>query len=84
VTQKVVPTGPWFAGLRNKNEFSVGLAGNGIVNPPIDVATHLSASTNSRNFGYYDDRQLDDTYNKMLRETDPEKQRAEMFRYASG
>ncbi len=83
VTQKVLPTGPWFAALRDKTDFSVGLAGNcnTIVNPPIDVATYLPASVNSRNYGYYEDPELLDTYNKMLRETDPEKQRQEMYRY---
>jgi peptide/nickel transport system substrate-binding protein len=83
VTQKVVPTGPWFAGLRDKNAFSVGLAGNcnAIVNPPVDVATYLPASINTRNYGYYEDPQLLDIYNRMLRETDPEKQRQEMYRY---
>ena len=83
VTQKVVPTGPWFAALRNKNEFSVGLAGNcnAIVNPPADVSTYLPASVNSRNYGYYEDAQLLDTYNKMLHETDLEKQRHLMFEY---
>ena len=83
VTQKVVPTGPWFAALRNKGEFSVGLAGNcnAIVNPAADVSTYLPASVNSRNYGYYEDPQLLDTYNKMLRETDPEKQKELMFQY---
>jgi peptide/nickel transport system substrate-binding protein len=83
VTQKVVPTGPWFAALRSKNDFSVGLAGNcnAIVNPASDVATYLPASVNSRNYGYYEDQPLLDTYNKMLRETDTTKQRQEMYRY---
>ena len=83
VTQKVVPTGPWFAALRNKNEFSVGLAGNcnAIVNPAADVSTYLPASVSSRNYGYYEDPQLLDTYNKMLRETDLEKQKGLMFQY---
>jgi peptide/nickel transport system substrate-binding protein len=84
VTQRVVPTGPWFAALRNPNDFSVGLAGNcnSVVNPAIDVATYLPASDNARNFGYYDDQELADTYEKMLRETDAEKQRNLMHRYA--
>jgi len=83
VTQKVVPTGPWFAGLRNKDEFSVGLAGNcnAIVNPAADVSSYLPASVNSRNYGYYEDPELLDTYNKMLRETDVEKQKRLMFQY---
>ena len=82
VTQKVVPTGPWFAAFRS-GDFTVGLAGNcnAIVNPPIDVSTYLPASVNSRNYGYYEDPELLDIYNKMLHETDPEKQRSLMFDY---
>jgi peptide/nickel transport system substrate-binding protein len=83
VTQRVVPTGPWFAALRNPNDFSVGLAGNcnSIVNPAIDVATYLPTSINSRNYGYYEDPQLIEIYEKMLHQTDPEKQRGEMHRF---
>ena len=82
VTQKVVPTGPWFAAFRS-GDFTVGLAGNcnAIVNPPIDVSTYLPASVNSRNYGYYEDPELLDIYNRMLHETDLEKQRSLMFDY---
>ena len=82
VTQRVVPTGPWFATLRS-GDFSVGLAGNcnSIVNPPIDVATYLPSSVNSRNYGYYEDPQLLDIYEKMLHETDADKQRGVMYQY---
>jgi peptide/nickel transport system substrate-binding protein len=75
VTQKVVPTGPWFATFRS-GDFDVGLAGNcnAIVNPVSDVATYLSASVNSRNYGYYEDPKLDGIYNKLLHETDATKQ----------
>jgi peptide/nickel transport system substrate-binding protein len=81
-TQKVVPTGPWFQAFRS-GDFSVGLAGNcnAIVNPAIDVSAFLPRSVNTRNFGYYEDPELLDTYNKMLRETDQEKQRRLMFEY---
>ncbi|HEV2186041.1 MAG TPA: hypothetical protein VGR70_02470, partial [Stellaceae bacterium] len=82
VTQKVVPTGPWFAAFRS-GDFTVGLAGNcnAIVNPPIDVSTYLPASVNSRNYGYYEDPELLDIYTKMLHETDLEKQRSLVFDY---
>jgi peptide/nickel transport system substrate-binding protein len=84
VTQKVVPTGPWFAAFRS-GDFTVGLAGNcnAIVNPAIDVSTYLPASINSRNYGYYEDPELLDIYNKMLRETDAEKQHREMYQYVN-
>jgi peptide/nickel transport system substrate-binding protein len=76
VTQKVVPTGPWFAAQRS-GDFSVVLAGNcnAIVNPVGDVSTYLPASVNSRNYGYYEDPRLLDVYNAMLHETDAAKQR---------
>ena len=80
VTQKVVPTGPWFAAQRS-GDFSVVLAGNcnAIVNPVSDVATYLPASVNSRNYGYYEDPQLLDIYNKILHEADATKQHAQMY-----
>jgi peptide/nickel transport system substrate-binding protein len=82
VTQKVVPTGPWFQTFRS-GDFSVGLAGNcnAIVNPVSDVATYLPASVNSRNYGYYEDPQLLDIYNKMLHETDTAQQRNLMLQF---
>jgi peptide/nickel transport system substrate-binding protein len=83
VTQKVEPTGPWFAALRG-GDFSVGLAGNchGIVNPLIDVQPYLPKSVNNANYGYYEDQTELDIYNRMLRETDPAAQRDLMFHYA--
>jgi len=82
-TQRVVPTGPWFATFRS-GDFTVGLAGNcqGVVNPPIDVETYLPRSVNQRNFGYYEDPQLLDVHEKLLREADLQKQRALMYQYA--
>jgi peptide/nickel transport system substrate-binding protein len=82
VTQRVVPTGPWFAALRS-GDFGVGLAGNchGIVNPPIDVETYLPKSVSAANYGYYEDPQELDIYEKMLHETDITKQRALMYQY---
>lgn len=83
VTQKVAPTGPWFAALRS-GDFDVGLAGNchGIVNPLIDIQTYLPKSVNKANFGYYEDAKEIDIYDKMLRETNPREQKALMYRYA--
>ncbi len=82
VTQRVVPTGPWFAALRS-GDFTVGTGGSchGIVNPPIDVQTWLPRSVSSANFGYYDDPKEIDLYDKMLHETDPTKQRADMWNF---
>jgi peptide/nickel transport system substrate-binding protein len=83
VTQRVEPTGPWFADFRSGN-FDAGLIGNchGIVNPLIDVQTYLPSSVNQANYGYYDDPKEVAIYDKMLRETDPTKQRAQMYDFA--
>ena len=82
-TQRVVPTGPWFAAFRS-GDFGVGLAGNchGIVNPPIDVETYLPRSVSAANYGYYEDPRELDIYEKMLHETDVKKQHDLMFQYA--
>ncbi|MBO0737342.1 MAG: hypothetical protein J2P48_12335, partial [Alphaproteobacteria bacterium] len=82
VTQRVVPTGPWFAALRS-GDFSVSTGGNchGIVNPLIDVQPWLPRSASNSNYGYYEDPQEFDIYDKMLRETDITKQRALMYQF---
>jgi peptide/nickel transport system substrate-binding protein len=82
VTQRVVPTGPWFASLRS-GDFAVSTGGNchGIVNPVIDVQTWLSHSISSQNYGYYEDPKADEIYNKMLHETDVTKQRALAYQF---
>ncbi|HEY1260967.1 MAG TPA: ABC transporter substrate-binding protein, partial [Stellaceae bacterium] len=82
VTQRVVPTGPWFAALRS-GDFSVSTGGNchGIVNPVIDVQTWLSHSISSQNYGYYEDPVEDAIYNKLLHETDVGKQRALAYQF---
>jgi peptide/nickel transport system substrate-binding protein len=82
VTQKVVPTGPWFATLRG-GDFDVGLAGNcqSIVNPVLDVHAYLPRSVNKSNYGYYEDQQELDLHEKMLHATDPKEQKALMLRF---
>jgi hypothetical protein len=82
VTQNVVPTGPWFAALRS-GDFSVSTDGSchGIVNPALDVQPWLPRSVSESNYGYYEDLQELDIYEKMLHETDLTKQRALMLQY---
>ena len=77
VTQRVVPTGPWFEAMRSGN-FSVVLAGNcqSLVNPLLDVQRYLP--NYAANYGQYEDQPLLDIYDKMLRETDANRQRALM------
>ena len=82
VTQRVVPTGPWFAALRS-GDFSVSTGGSchGIVNAVMDVQPWLPQSVSDANYGYYEDAKELDIYEKMLHETDLAKQRALMFQY---
>jgi peptide/nickel transport system substrate-binding protein len=80
VTQKVVPSGPWYEALRAGNfDVAVEAPGHGIVNPLLDVQKELGAS--SENYGGYDDKVADAIYDKMLHEPDPAKQHELMFEY---
>jgi peptide/nickel transport system substrate-binding protein len=82
VTQRVVPTGPWFAALRS-GDFSVSTGGSchGIVNPVIDVQPWLPRSVSNSNYGYYEDPQESEIYDKVLHETDITTQRALMYQF---
>jgi peptide/nickel transport system substrate-binding protein len=77
VTQRVVPTGPWFEAMRSGN-FDVVLAGNcqDIVNPLIDVQRYLP--NYAANYGQFEDQPELSLYDKMLHETDFTKQRGLM------
>ena len=78
-TQRVMPTGPWFEAFRQGN-FDVGVTGNcqSVVNPLLDVQCYLPGSVYAANYGNFEDPAEVDLYDKMLRETDPAKQRALM------
>ncbi len=82
VTQKVVPTGPWFDNMRAGN-FAVVLESNcqGVVNPLLDVGKVLPRSAYTENYGNFDDAKEVDIYQRMLREPDPAKQRVLMREY---
>ncbi|HEX5452399.1 MAG TPA: ABC transporter substrate-binding protein [Stellaceae bacterium] len=82
VTQRVLPTGPWFAALR-RGDFGAGLAGNcqGIVNPLLDVHAYLPHSVSASNYGYYEDPVELATYEKMLHSTDPKEQKSLMYQF---
>ena len=69
VTQRVLPTGPWFDAMRQGN-FDVVLAGNcqSVVNPLLDVQRYLP--NYAANYGQFDDQPELALYDKMLRETD--------------
>jgi peptide/nickel transport system substrate-binding protein len=80
VTQRVLPTGPWFEAMRN-GSFDVVLAGNcqSVVNPLLDVQRYLP--TYAANYGQFSDRPELELYDKMLRETDATRQRALMRQF---
>ena len=77
VTQKVVPTGPWFQGMRS-GEYDVVHYPicRATVNPLLDVGAYLPGS--DENYGYYDDPKETAIHEKMLHENDPQKQHALM------
>jgi peptide/nickel transport system substrate-binding protein len=76
VTQKVVPTGPWFDGMRTGN-FDVTMEANcqSVVNPVLDVGKYLPHTVFTENYGGYEDAAEIELYQKMLHEADPAKQR---------
>jgi peptide/nickel transport system substrate-binding protein len=79
VTQRVVPTGPWYESMRSGNfDVVVEASCNSVVNPLLDVQKYLPHTVFTENYGNYEDQQLIDLYQKMLRETDSAKQRALM------
>src|SRR5204863_9073628 len=82
VTQRVLPTGPWFEAMR-KGDFDVVLEapGHGMVNPLIDIQKALPASVDSENYGNYDDPQEIEVYDKILRETNPAGKRVLMRQF---
>jgi peptide/nickel transport system substrate-binding protein len=79
VTQRVLPTGPWFDAMRNGN-FDVVLEapGHGFVNPLLDIQKFLPESIDAENYAHYEDKTVVDLYEQMLHETDPAKQRNQM------
>jgi peptide/nickel transport system substrate-binding protein len=83
VTQRVVPTGPWFEGMRS-GKFDVVLEANchSVVNPPMDVQKMLPSSVDSENYGGYEDPKEVQIYEAMLHETDAKKQHALMYDFA--
>jgi peptide/nickel transport system substrate-binding protein len=79
VTQRVVPTGPWFESMRTGNfDVVVEASCNSVVNPLLDVQKYLPHEVFNENYGQYNDQAEIDIYQKMLHETDAGKQRALM------
>jgi peptide/nickel transport system substrate-binding protein len=83
VTQRVEPTGPWFAAERS-GKFDVVLQANchSVVNPLIDVQPYLSSSISKQNYGNYEDPKEQELYEKAMHETDPAAQKQLMFQFS--
>ena len=79
VSQKVLPTGPWFGAMRAA-DFSVVLESSCpvVVNPILDVQKYLPHELFVENYGYYKDPVAADIYDKMLHERDEARQRVLM------
>ena len=79
VTQRVLPTGPFFEGLRNGTfDVTVDFNCQAVVNPLLDVGKFLPHSVYTENYGNYEDQKEIDLYQQLLHETDFTKQRALM------
>ncbi len=80
VTQRVLPTGPFFDGLRHGTfDVTVDFNCQSVVNPLMDIAKFLPHTVYPENYGGYEDQKEIDLYDKLLHETDAAKQR-EMIR----
>jgi peptide/nickel transport system substrate-binding protein len=82
VTQKVLPTGPFFDGLRAGTfDVTVDFNCQGLVNPMLDIGKYLPHSVYEENYGNYEDQKVIDLYQAVLHENDPGKQRSLMREY---
>jgi peptide/nickel transport system substrate-binding protein len=79
--QKVLPSGPWYAGLRKTRDFDVAVAFNAqtVINPTIDVSKWIRDAGN--NYTNHTDDKATELYLEMLYENDPKKQFAKMRNY---
>jgi len=77
VTQRILPTGPWFAAMRAE-DFDVTVEGNcqNVVNPLADIGKYLPHTISPSNYGNFDDPNEVGLYNQILREPDKTKQKA--------
>jgi peptide/nickel transport system substrate-binding protein len=82
VTQRVLPTGPFYDGLRN-NTFDVTVEFNcqAVVNPVLDVAKFEPHTVYPENYGNYEDDKNIELYQKLLHAPDPQAQIAAMRTY---
>ncbi len=79
--QKVVPSGPWYAGLRKTRDTDVNVDINAqsVINPTIDVSKWIRDAGN--NYSNHTDDKATELYLDMLQEPDPKKQFDKMRAY---
>ena len=72
--QRVLPSGPYYAGLTKSRDFDVSIDFNGqtIVNPTLDVSKWTCGS--GHNYANCTDKKTEELYQSMLYETDAKKQ----------
>jgi peptide/nickel transport system substrate-binding protein len=82
VTQGVLQTGPFGEALRN-GDFDTVVDGDcqNIVNPLLDGTKYLPRSVSPSNYGYYEDPEAIEIYDRMVRETDLARQRQLMRQF---
>jgi peptide/nickel transport system substrate-binding protein len=82
VTQKVLPTGPFFEGLRSGNfDVTVDFNCQALVNPLMDIGKYLPHTVYEENYGNYEDQKVIDQYQAVLHEPDPAVQRTLLREY---
>jgi len=81
VTQRVQPSPQFYATLRKKKDFDVSMGFNcqSVINPIADVTKFLGSAGN--NYGSYEDVELEQIYDKLLRSGDEAEQRVLMRQY---
>ncbi len=79
--QKVLPTGPWYAGLRQTRDFDIAMDNNTptVINPPIDVSKWVKGGGSE--YTNHNDDHVTELYLAMLNEPDPKKQYDNMRAY---
>ncbi len=83
VKQRVQPTGPFYATLRNKKDFDVSMDFNcqSIVNPLVDVSKFQSDTIAGNQYAGFQDAEMDKMFEKMNRSGDPAEQRRIMRKF---
>ena len=82
--QWVQPTGPFYQTLRSQTDrFAVSADFNcqAVVNPLLDVSKFISNDRSGINHANYQDRELDDLFDRMNRTRDPDERRRLMRRF---